>query len=107
MNSKGMGADVVFAWPIAQIAVMGAEGAVDILYGRKLAEEKDSGEHRAKLIADYEKEYMNPYIAAKRGFIDEVILPEETREKIADSFKALKDKKIDNRTNMHHGNIPL
>ncbi len=107
MNSKGMGADVVFAWPIAQTAVLGAEGAVDILYGRKLSEERDDGTRRAQLIEEYEKEYMNPYIAAKRGFIDEVILPEETREKLADSFKALKDKKIDNQSHKRHGNIPL
>lgn len=107
MNSKGMGADVVFAWPIAQTAVLGAEGAVDILYGRELREEGDTGEHREQLTREYEENYLNPYIAAKRGFIDEVILPEETREKLADSFRALKDKKIDGRSNRKHGNIPL
>ncbi len=107
MNSKGMGADVVFAWPIAQTAVLGAEGAVDILYGRKLEEEKDNGDHRRRLTEEYENEYMNPYIAAKRGFIDEVILPEETRAKLADSFRALKDKKIDGPVQKKHGNIPL
>ena len=107
MNSKGMGADVVFAWPIAQTAVLGADGAVDILYGRELSEEGDNGERRAQLSKEYEREYLNPYIAAKRGFIDEVIFPEETRDKIADSFKALKDKKIDNRVHRRHGNIPL
>jgi propionyl-CoA carboxylase beta chain len=107
MNSKGMGADVVFAWPIAQTAVLGAEGAVDILYGSKLRAEEDNGEHRAQLTEEYEKEYLNPFIAAKRGFIDEVILPEETREKLADSFKALKGKRIDNQLFKRHGNIPL
>ncbi len=107
MNSKGMGADVVFAWPIAQTAVLGAEGAVDILYGRELREANDNGERREQLTKEYEKEYMNPYIAAKRGFIDEVILPEETREKLSDSFRALKDKKIECVSNKRHGNIPL
>ncbi len=107
MNSKGMGADVVFAWPIAQTAVLGAGGAVDILYGRELREEGDDGTHREKLTREYEENYMNPYIAAKRGFIDEVILPEETRDKLADSFRALKDKNVDNLSSKKHGNIPL
>lgn len=107
MNSKGMGADVVFAWPIAQTAVMGAEGAVDILYGRELKEKNDDGTQRSKLADEYENQYMNPYIAAKRGFIDEVILPEETRVKLADSFKALKDKKVEGVSQKKHGNIPL
>ena len=107
MNSKGMGADVVFAWPIAQTAVLGAEGAVDILYGKELKESGDNGEKRAKLTQEYDDIYMNPYIAAKRGFIDEVILPEETRDKLADSFRALKDKKIERISMKRHGNIPL
>ncbi len=107
MNSKGMGADVVFAWPIAQTAVLGAEGAVDILYGRELREKGDNGMRREELTKEYEENYMNPYIAAKRGFIDEVILPEETREKLADSFRALKDKKIERASHRKHGNIPL
>ena len=107
MNSKGMGADVVFAWPIAQTAVLGAEGAVDILYGRELREENDNGERRERLTKEYEEVYMNPYIAAKRGFIDEVILPEETRKKLSDSFRALKDKKIEYVSNKRHGNRPL
>ncbi len=107
MNSKGMGADVVFAWPIAQTAVLGAEGAVDILYGRELKEENDNGERREKLTKEYEEVYMNPYIAAKRGFIDEIILPEETRKKLSDSFRALKDKKIEQTSYKRHGNIPL
>ena len=90
MNSKGMGADVVFAWPIAQIAVMGAEGAVDILHKKELAEAKDPNILRRTLITEYENHFMTPYIAAERGFIDEVILPEETRKKLSESFFALK-----------------
>jgi propionyl-CoA carboxylase beta chain len=106
MNSKGMGADVVFAWPIAQIAVMGAEGAVGILYKKRIAEADDPDAEQAKLVKDYEEHYMTPYIAAQRGIIDEVILPGETRKKISESFFALKDKNEIKRTKKH-GNIPL
>lgn len=112
MNSKGMGADVVFAWPIAQTAVMGAEGAVDIVSGRdirKKAEEQGAEtaeSERKRLISAYEDHYMTPYIAAQRGFIDEVIKPEETRKKISDSFAALRYKN-QMKAEKKHGNIPL
>ena len=106
MNSKGMGADVVFAWPIAQIAVMGAEGAVDILYRKKIAESPNPTSTRQDLVREYEEHFMTPYIAAERGFIDEVILTEETRKKLSESFFALKDKNELRRTKKH-GNIPL
>lgn len=106
MNSKGMGADVVFAWPIAQIAVMGAEGAVDILHKRKITEASDPNLMRQQLVNEYEDHFMTPYIAAQRGFIDEVVLPEETRKKLSESFFALKDKNEMKRTKKH-GNIPL
>ena len=106
MNSKGMGADVVFAWPIAQIAVMGAEGAVDILHKKKINESSDPNFMRQQLVFEYEEHFMTPYIAAERGFIDEVILPEETRKKLSESFFALKDKNEMKRTKKH-GNIPL
>ena len=106
MNSKGMGADVVFAWPIAQIAVMGAEGAVDILHKKKINEASDPNFMKQQLVYEYEEHFMTPYIAAQRGFIDEVILPEETRKKLSESFFALKDKNEMKRTKKH-GNIPL
>lgn len=112
MNSKGMGADVVFAWPIAETAVMGAEGAVDIIAGKEIKKisveqgEKAAEEERQKQIKNYEEHYMTPYIAAQRGFIDEVILPEETRKKISDSFKALRYKN-QVKAEKKHGNIPL
>jgi len=106
MNSKGMDADVVFAWPIAETAVMGAESAVDIVYKKQINEASDPKVEKEKLIREYEDHYMTPYIAAQRGFIDEVILPEETRKKISDSFKALKYKNEMGR-NKKHGNIPL
>lgn len=106
MNSKGMGADVVFAWPIAQLAVMGAEGAVEIVYRGKIREAEDPEAERKKLAVQYEEHYMTPYIAAQRGFIDEVILPGETRKKLSESFRALKDKNEMGRRKKH-GNIPL
>ena len=107
MNSKGMGADIVFAWPVAQTAVMGAEGAVAIMNAKQIAASENPAALKAKLAEEYEAEYMTPYIAAERGYIDEVILPEETRSKIRSAFEALalKDRKaVGFRA---HGNIPL
>lgn len=101
MNSKRMGADMVFAWPIAEIAVMGAEGAAEILYRRELKSDPDC---RDRLVAEYRERYMNPYLAVARGYIDEVIEPQDTRRRIAAALEALGGKpKAKNR----HGNIPL
>lgn len=107
MNSKGMGADIVFAWPIAQTAVMGAEGAVAIMNAKQIRNADDPEKERRKLIEQYENCFMNPYIAAERGFIDEVILPEETRRKIRSAFEALKLKDRNEAGFRAHGNIPL
>ena len=107
MNSKGMGADIVFAWPIAQTAVMGADGAVAIMNGKQIAATKDPAAEKAKLVEAYENEFMTPYIAAERGYIDEVILPEETRSKIRSAFEALKLKDRNAVGYRAHGNIPL
>lgn len=101
MNSKRMGADLVFAWPIAEIAVMGAEGAVEILCRREL--QTDPG-CRDQLIQDYRERYMNPYLAVARGYIDEVIEAADTRRRIASALEALSNKPGE-RT--RHGNIPL
>ena len=87
MNSKGMGADIVYAWPIAQIAVMGAEGAVNIMFKHELEAAEDKEKVRREKIAEYNDNFMSPYIAAKLGFIDEVIAPEETRRKIRFAFE--------------------
>ena len=106
MNSKHMGADLVYAWPISQIAVMGAEGAVPILFHKQLAEATDKEAENKKLIRQYEGHFMNPYIAAQRGYVDEVILPEETRDKIIKAFEMLKTKHKDIPWKKH-GNIPL
>lgn len=109
MNSKGMGADIVYAWPIAQIAVMGAEGAVGIIYKHDLEaastpEEKEK--IRAEKIGEYNDKFMSPYIAAKLGIIDEVIAPEETRRKIRTAFESLSSKER-SELSFSHGNIPL
>lgn len=103
MNSKQMGADMVFAWPIAEIAVMGAEGAVEIMYRKEIA--ADPG-RRDALIADYKEQFLNPYLAAARGYVDEVIEPSKTRERIATALDALSDKRRE-RSPKRHGNIPL
>ena len=95
MGSKHLGADVNLAWPTAQIAVMGAQGAVNILYRRELAKSEDPDAQRAELIADYEHTLANPYIAAERGYIDAVIRPSETRAQITKALRALRTKRAD------------
>ena len=106
MNSKEMGADMVFAWPIAEIAVMGAEGAVNIAFKRKIKEAVNPEEMRAKCKEEYEQSFLNPYVAAARGFVNEVIKPEETREKLLKALKMLKNKEVVAMPKKH-GNIPL
>ncbi len=106
MNSKHMGADIVYAWPIAEIAVMGAEGAINIIGRKQIQTAEDPEAKRAELIAEYEKKFLNPYVAAKRGFVDEVIRPDETKEKILHALDLLKTKQI-NRPYKKHGNMPL
>lgn len=106
MNSKNMGADIVYSWPIAEIAVMGADGAVNIISKRQIEAAEDPERERARLKQEYEDTFANPYIAAKRGFVDEVIHPDETRKKIKLALDALKDKKVEGMYKKH-GNIPL
>lgn len=106
MNSRGMGADVVYAWPIAQIAVMGAEGAVDIIYKKQLKEAEGPKGLKEKFVSEYNDNFVSPYIAAARGYIDEVIYPEETRGKIRTALEVLKTKE-QAFPSKKHGNIPL
>ena len=106
MNSREMGADYVYAWPIAEIAVMGAEGAVNIAFKRKIKSASDPEAMRAQCIREYEERFLNPYVAAARGFVDEVIKPEETREKLLCALKAFRGKK-EEAPKKKHGNIPL
>lgn len=106
MNSKEMGADMVFAWPIAEIAVMGADGAVNIAFKRKIKAALDPEAMRAQCKKEYEERFLNPYAAAARGFVNEVIKPEETRERLLKALKTLRNKKPD-KIQKKHGNIPL
>lgn len=106
MNSKGTGADIVYAWPIAEIAVMGAAGAVTIIGKKEIAKAEDPTRKKEELLNEYNNKFMNPYIAAEHGYVDEVILPEETRERITRAFQMLKSKK-QARPMKKHGNIPL
>ncbi|CAL2093444.1 Propionyl-CoA carboxylase beta chain [Tenacibaculum sp. 190524A02b] len=106
MNSKHIGSDMNFAWPSAEIAVMGAKGASEIIFKKEIAE---AANKEAKLLekeAEYADLFANPYTAAERGFVDEVILPEETRRKLIKAFAMLEGKKVD-RPKRKHGNIPL
>ena len=106
MNSKEMGADLVFAWPIAEIAVMGADGAVNIAFKRKIKESADPAAMREQCKKEYEERFLNPYVASSRGFVNEVIRPEETRIALLKGLKGLKNKKVEP-IYKKHGNIPL
>ncbi len=106
MNSKSIGADLAYAWPTAELAVMGAAGAVEIVHRRDLAEANDPESMRAALIDDYSQRYSNPYIAAERGFIDDVIDPAETRQVLCRSLELLRGKRED-LPKRKHGNVPL
>jgi acetyl-CoA carboxylase carboxyltransferase component len=110
MSSKHVGADFNAAWPTAEVAVMGPEGAVNIVFRRELVEaEKDGGDvvaRRTQLIEDYIERFANPYIAAERGYVDDVIEPEETRAWLIRALEASLTKR-EQRPRRKHGNIPL
>ncbi len=106
MGSKHLGADVNVAWPTAQIAVMGAQGAVNILYRKELAEPGVAENRRAELVTDYEDTLANPYVAAERGYVDSVIPPSYTRLYVTRSLRALRSKR-ESMPPRKHGNIPL
>jgi len=106
MNSKHIGADLNFAWPTAEIAVMGAKGAAEIIFKREIAEAEDPEAKLQEKIEEYTAKFANPYRAAHRGFIDEVIMPSETRNKLIRAYKMLENK-VDKLPRKKHGNIPL
>ncbi|MEU0559143.1 acyl-CoA carboxylase subunit beta [Dactylosporangium sp. NPDC049742] len=106
MGSKHLGADLNFAWPTAQIAVMGAQGAVNILYRQELRDAKDPAGLRAELIQEYEDTLANPYVAAERGYVDGVIAPSATRVEIVRALRLLRTKR-ETLPPKKHGNIPL
>lgn len=106
MNSKHIGADMNFAWPTAEIAVMGAKGATEIIFKKEITEAKNPEEKLKEKESEYLEHFANPYRAAERGFIDEVIRPEETRVKLIKAFKMLENK-VAKLPKKKHGNIPL
>ena len=106
MNSRSVGADVALAWPTAEIAVMGAQGAVNIIHRRALADAGDAEAERSRLVTDYEERFGNPYIAAESGLVDEVIEPRETRPRLIAAMEMLRTKR-GNLPPKKHGNIPL
>ncbi len=106
MNSKNLGGDFNFAWPTAEIAVMGPEGAVSILYRKELLEAEDPAKLKKELALKYRDEIANPYVADEKGYIDEVIDPADTRRKLIYAFEALENKHV-SIPSRKHGNIPL
>jgi len=107
MSSKHLGADVNYAWPTAEIAVMGPQGAVNLLYRDELADAEDTETLRDQLVEEYREEFANPYTAADRGFLDAVIEPTETRPRLIEDLEMLSSKRDRSQPEKKHGNIPL
>jgi propionyl-CoA carboxylase beta chain len=106
MSSKSIGADLAYAWPSAELAVMGPQGAVDIVHRRELAEAADPAARRSELVEEYTERYANPYIAAERGYVDDVIDPADTRRVLVRSLELLRSKRED-LPKRKHGNMPF
>jgi propionyl-CoA carboxylase beta chain len=106
MNSKHIGADLNYAWPTAEIAVMGAKGAAEIIFKKEISEAEDPEKKLQEKVDEYTRKFANPYRAAHRGYVDEVIFPEQTREKLIRAFKMLENK-VAKLPRKKHGNIPL
>jgi propionyl-CoA carboxylase beta chain len=106
MSSKHVRGDINYAWPTAEIAVMGVDGAVNIIFKDQIASAEDPKARQAELVADYQEKFANPYIAAARGYVDEVIEPRHTREKLIVALDMLKNKR-DSNPPKKHGNLPL
>jgi len=106
MSSKHIRGDVNLAWPTAEIAVMGPDGAVNIIFRKELEAAKDPVKRKAELVADYKEKFANPYVAAQRGYIDDVIKPKKTRPRLINALEMLSNKR-DSNPAKKHGNIPL
>ena len=106
MNSKSIGADFAFAWPSAELAVMGAAGAVEIVNRREIAEADDPDARKAELVEEYSEKFLNPYVAADRGYVDDVIDPADTRRKLNAALDMLESKR-EELPARKHGNVPL
>jgi len=106
MNPRHIGADLVLAWPSAEIAVMGPEGAVNVIFRREIQDAEDASARKAELVQEYRRRFANPYVAAAAGFIDNVIEPRETRPHLINALEMLRNKR-DSLPPKKHGNIPL
>ncbi len=106
MNSKHIRGDLVFAWPTAEIAVMGPDGAVNIVFRKEIADAEDKEKERVRLVQEYRDRFANPYVAASRGYVDDVIEPKETRPRLIQALQMLQNKR-DSNPPKKHGNIPL
>ena len=106
MSSKHIRGDISYAWPTAEIAVMGPEGAVSIVFRKELAAADDAAAEQARLTAIYREQFANPYVAAARGYVDDVIEPQETRPRVIEALRMLQNKR-DANPPKKHGNIPL
>ncbi len=106
LNSKAIGADLVYAWPSAEVAVMGPEGAANIIFSREIAQSENPEAKRAERIKEYRERFANPYVAAAHGMVDDVIDPRETRKKLKEALEMLQNKR-ETRPAKKHGNIPL
>jgi acetyl-CoA carboxylase carboxyltransferase component len=106
MGSKHLGGDVNYAWPNAEIAVMGPDGAVNIVFAKEIQADKDPAARREELIDQYRAELANPFIAASRGYLDDVIDPAESRMRLISGLETLREKRQPT-TARKHGNIPL
>ncbi|EDL62456.1 carboxyl transferase domain-containing protein, partial [Bacillus sp. SG-1] len=106
LNSKSIGADLVYSWPNAEIAVMGPQGAANIIFAREIQNSDNPEEVREQKIEEYREKFANPYVAAARGMVDDVIDPRETRIKLIQGLEMMRNKK-EERPKKKHGNIPL
>ncbi|MCD6298340.1 MAG: methylmalonyl-CoA carboxyltransferase, partial [Deltaproteobacteria bacterium] len=106
MNAKHIGADINYAWPTAEIAVLGPRGAAEIIYRREIQSSEDPAGALAEKEAVYRETFLNPFLAAKRGYVDDVIFPRKTRSRLIRSLQVLEGKEIES-PSKKHGNIPL
>ena len=106
MNSKHIRGDFNFAWPSAEIAVMGPKGAVEIIFKKEISKAKDSSKEVDKKLKEYVEKFANPYITSERGYVDDIITPRETKQKLIYAFNLLRTK-VDTNPKKKHGNIPL
>lgn len=106
MCHRELGADAVFAWPLAEIAMMGAEGAANIIFRREIEKAADPEKKREEMIREYREQFSNPYVSGRRGYVDYIINPVETRAMISRAFEMLWNKQ-EERPKKKHGSIPL